>query len=186
MKSQLTKQSPATEAKASSAPVIVIMGAAVWQGGRASKAMSRRVRGALASAQGYPDALFLASGGVGLHPPSEARVMAELLRQAGVAESNILIEEASTDTLSSVRNCVRLLRSIPAFGDLIICSDAYHIPRCRWLFHLYGFPSRAGQVESGRPQNRILRWMYYYVRDATALVWDTLLVLTSRYRNGSK
>src|SRR6202000_3163567 len=144
MKSQPTKQSPATEAKASFPPVIVIMGAAVWQGGRASKAMCRRVQGALASARGYPDALFLPSGGVGLHPPSEAQVMAELLGQAGVAQGNILIEDASTDTLSSVRNCARLLRSLPGFGDLIICSDAYHVPRCRWLFHLYGFSSRAG------------------------------------------
>ncbi|HEX8813783.1 MAG TPA: YdcF family protein, partial [Terracidiphilus sp.] len=107
-------------------PVIVIMGAAVWSGGRASNAMRRRVEGALACARHKPSALFLPSGGVGHHPPSEARVMANLLRQAGVAEKNILIEEASDDTLSSVRHCVRMLRGLPGFGDVVICSDGYH------------------------------------------------------------
>src|SRR5271169_3298746 len=127
------------------------MGAAVWS---ASDAMRRRVEGALASARDNPNALFLPSGGVGDDPPSEARVMVALLRQAGVAEESILIEEASYDTLSSVRHCVRMLRGLPRFGDVVICSDAYHILRCRWLFHLYGVSSRVGQVDSGWSQNR--------------------------------
>ena len=106
--------------------------------------------------------------------------MADLLRRAGIAEENIVLEEASDDTLSSIRNCVRTLRAMPSFGDVVICSDRYHIPRCRWLFHLYGIASRAGEVENGRPQNRILRWMYYYLREGVALPWDTLVVMVSR------
>jgi len=164
----------------SAPPVFVIMGAAVWSGGRASDAMRRRVEGALASARDNPNALFLPSGGVGDHPPSEARVMAALLRQAGVAEESILIEEASDDTLSSVRHCVRMLRGLPRFGDVVICSDAYHIPRCRWLFHLYGVSSRVGHVDSGWLQNRSLRRMYYHLRETAAFAWDTLLVMMSR------
>ena len=156
------------------------MGAAVWSGGRASLAMRRRVDGALTSARDIDSALFLPSGGVGDHPPSEARVMADLLLQAGVAEASILLDEVSTDTLSSVRNCTRMLRALPAFGDVVICSDVYHIPRCRWLFYLYGIRSRAGQVESGGPANTTLRWMYYHLREVFALPWDTLLVLLSR------
>jgi vancomycin permeability regulator SanA len=143
-------------------------------------AMRRRVDGALASARGLGQALFLPSGGVGNHPPSEARVMADLLLQAGVAASSILLDEASTDTLSSVRNCTRILRALPAFGEVVICTDVYHIPRCRWLFYLYGIRSRPGQVESGRTANTTLRWMYYHVREVFALPWDTLLVLMSR------
>ena len=180
MKSEAVERSRVTEAMGPAPPVFVIMGAAVWTGGRPSNAMRRRVQGALASARSCPNALFLPSGGVGNHPPSEARVMADLLRQAGILKENILIEEASDDTLSSVRNCVRLLRALPSFGDVVICSDSYHIPRCRWLFCLYGISSRAGQVQSGRSQNRILRWMYYYLRDGVGLAWDTLLVMMSR------
>ena len=161
-------------------PILVIMGAAVWSGGRASNAMRRRVEGALTSAGGNRNALFLPSGGVGKHPPSEARVMADLLLQAGVAEANILLDDTSTDTMSSVRNCARILRALPDFGEVLICSDVYHIPRCRWLFHLYGIQSRAGQVESGRDANTALRWTYYCLREVVALPWDTLLVLMSR------
>ena len=152
------------------------MGAAVWSGGRASPAMRRRVQAALASARGVPRALFLVSGGVGAHPPSEARVMAELFQEAGVATENILLDEVSDDTLSSVRNCVRILRALPSFGDVVICSDVYHVPRCRWLFYLFGIRSGAGQVESGCAHNQILRWIYYYLREAAAFLWDLSLI----------
>ena len=94
--------------------------------------------------------------------------MAGLLKQNGIAEAHILLEEASHDTLSSVRNCVRILRALPAFGDVVICSDVYHIPRCRWLFRLYGVRTQAGRVESGLGENRTLCWAYYYLREAVA------------------
>lgn len=163
--------------------VFVIMGAAVWEGGRASNAMRRRVDGALAGAQGLQDASFLASGGVGKYPPSEAAVMARLLQDAGVQADRILLDEASVDTLESVRNCVAILRALPEFGDVIVCSDVYHIPRCRWLFKLYGISSHSGKVASGRDQNTALRWAYYYLREFAALPWDTFLVLVSLLRS---
>lgn len=159
--------------------VFVILGAAVWADGVASNAMQRRVRGALASACEYPDAIFIPSGGVGRNPPSEARVMAELLRKAGIAETNILLDEASKDTLSSVRNCVRILRSLPGVTEVVICSDTYHIPRCRWLFRLYGISTRAGRVESGGAQNHPLRWAYYHLREVAAFPFDTMLALVT-------
>jgi len=162
------------------------MGAAVWSGGRASNAMRRRVEGALASTTGQPNALFLVSGGVGDHPPSEAAVMAVVLREAGVPPSNILLDEASDDTLSSVRNCVRVLESLPSVGEVIVCSDVYHIPRCRWLFRLFGISTRAGQVASGRSQNTLVRWSYYYLRESAALPWDTLIAILSGFDRSAK
>ncbi len=158
------------------------MGAGVWTDGRASAAMRRRVQGALVSARDIPGALFIVSGGVGDNPPSEAHVMAVLLREAGIAKENVLLDEVSDDTLASVRNCVRILRNLPGFGDVFICSDVYHIPRCRWLFRLHGIASHAGHVESGRARNQTLRWAYYYLREAVAFACDTLLVLLSKTR----
>jgi vancomycin permeability regulator SanA len=164
-------------------PVFVVMGAAVWEGGQPSNAMLRRVEGALSSAHGRPDALFLVSGGVGKHPPSEASVMATLLRDAGISSERILLDEASTDTLESVRNCARILKALPEFGDVIVCSDIYHIPRCRWLFKLYGVSTISGKVASGRSQNKASRWLYYYLREWAATPWDTLMVLLSPVRS---
>ena len=59
--------------------VIVIMGAAVWKGGVASKAMRRRVEGGIASARSLANPTFLVTGGTGRYPPSEARVMERLV-----------------------------------------------------------------------------------------------------------
>ena len=168
---------PANENLPSFPSVFVILGAAVWEGGRPSNAMRRRVSGALRSATGVKDALFLVTGGVGRYPPSEARVMFDLLREADIPVENILLDEAATDTLESIQNCVRILKSLPGFAEVVVCSDIYHIPRCRYLFRLYGIPTRAGRIANGRSENRILRWWYYYLREVAALPWDALLVL---------
>lgn len=125
----------------------------------------------------------MVTGGVGKYPPSEANVMAQLLREAGIPESQIILDEQATDTLDSVRNCVALLRKLPSFGDVIVCSDIYHIPRCRWLFRMCGIATRSGRVSSGRQENTIRRWFYYYLREVLALPWDTLLVAFSAQRN---
>ena len=164
-------------------PVVIVMGAAVWEGGQASNAMRRRVAGALQSARDRHDALFLVSGGVGKHPPSEASLMANLLQDAGIPSERILLDELSTDTLESVHNCATILRSLPRYGDVIVCSDIYHIPRCRWLFKLFGVSTCSGEVASGLPQNTASRWIYYYLRELPAFVWDTLMALRKPLRS---
>jgi vancomycin permeability regulator SanA len=186
MRSQHEATSIASEGASSAPSVFVIFGAAVWKDGRASNAMRRRVEGALRSARDARNAIFLVSGGVGEHPPSEAAVMSRLLQEAGVPEKNILLEEESTDTLQSVGNCVRILQSLTSSGDVVVCSDVYHIPRCRWLFKLYGISTRPGEVASGRSQNKLPRWWYYYLREFAALPWDTLMVLGSRAGIGER
>ncbi len=143
--------------------------------------MRRRVSGALAGTLKYPDSIFLPSGGVGYYPPSEARVMAALLREAGIPEQKILIEERSTDTLSSIRNCIQILRALPAFSRVVVCTDVYHIPRCRWLFFLAGISTEAGEIESGRAQNSLFRWVFYYLREIAAFPVDTFLALRARH-----
>jgi len=157
--------------------VIVIMGAAVWMDGVASNAMRRRVEGALRTAQSMSQPFFLVSGGVGRNPPSEAEVMRDLLRQAGIPDDHILLEPESTDTVSSVRACARILAQFEGQAQVTVCSDIYHIPRCRWLFRLLGVPTNAGKIDSGRHQNPRLKWLYYYVREVAAFPWDTVVVL---------
>ncbi len=157
----------------------MIFGAAVWEGGRPSNAMRRRVQGALRSAQELEEPIFLVSGGVGQHPPSEALAMSRLLQEAGVPEKCIVLDEASTDTLQSVRNCARIIKSMGSPGAVIVCSDVYHIPRCRWLFKLYGISTSSGKVASGRGENKARRWCYYYLRELAALPWDTIMAIVS-------
>ena len=163
-----------------STAVFVILGAAVWPGGVPSNAMRRRVAGALDSARGYPGARFLVTGGLGRNPPSEAKVMQQLLLEAGIVEEQILLDEDSTDTLESVINCGRILRKLPDVGQIFICTDGYHALRTRWLFYLRGMRTRAGCVPSGRRQMGLGRWLYYCLREVPAMVQDTVLLLASR------
>jgi vancomycin permeability regulator SanA len=155
--------------------VFVVLGAAVWLGGVPSNAMRRRVRGAIASAQASPHPLFLVTGAVGRNPPSEARVMQQLLIDSGIAPENILLDEVSTDTLASVRNCSRIIHAIPNVHSVTVCSDLYHIPRTRWLFYLHGVRTKAGKVEDGRAQTKLRKWLYYYFREIPAIIQDTFL-----------
>jgi len=106
--------------------------------------------------------------------------MSRLLQQAGIQKQNILIEDESHNTLQSVRNCVRILRSLSGPREIVICSDTYHIPRCRWLFRLYGIRTRPGKVRRGRESNTSWRWGYYYLREVAALPWNTLIALMTR------
>lgn len=162
--------------------VLVVMGAGVRPGGEPSGALRRRVAAALENARGRPDALFLVTGGVGRHPPAEALVMRRLLREAGVPDECILVDDESADTLASLLCSARMLRGLEGFGAALVCTDRYHVWRCRLLLALQGIPTRAAKLPSGRAANGWPRWLSYYLREAAAIPVDCLLLLARRLR----
>jgi uncharacterized SAM-binding protein YcdF (DUF218 family) len=103
--------------------------------------------------------------------------MKRMLQSRGVTDDRILIDEDSEDTLASVIHCAALIRARDNRNRVFVCTDRYHIPRCRWLFYLMGVTTVAAPVESGRAANGWLRWTYWFVREVPALPWDTLLIL---------
>jgi vancomycin permeability regulator SanA len=163
--------------------IFVIMGAAVRQDGTPSGAMRRRIVGALTLGKGSPDPFYLVTGGVGRWGPSEAEVMKAELLAAGVPENQIATEDASNDTLSSIVNCTLIIREQGA-DSVSVCSDRYHIVRCRWLFCLLGIATRPVNMPSGRSANGLLRWIFYYVRECIAMPVDTFLMILYRLRHG--
>lgn len=105
--------------------------------------------------------------------------MARLLLEHGVPSGQILQESESTSTLESVINCARIIRqeeSPPVF----VCSDRYHIPRCRFLFGLLGIRARGATMPSGRRANGTPRWLFYCLRESVAVVVDAMLALRWR------
>jgi vancomycin permeability regulator SanA len=156
---------------------IVVMGARVLPGGRPSGALRRRVAAALAAADA--GTRFLVTGAVGDHPPSEARVMAELLRAAGVPPARIVLEETGTDTLSSLRACARLLRAAGA-REVVVCSDDYHLPRCRAVLRALGVRARGAPARGMRAAAGTLGWLWALVREAAGLPWDVALAALAR------
>jgi uncharacterized SAM-binding protein YcdF (DUF218 family) len=157
-----------------------VRGAKVLAGGLPSGALERRLRGALALSRASTQARFLTTGAVGEHPPAEAVVMRDWLMARGVAEHEIVLDEEATDTVSSVRNCTRILRRRADAERIVVCSDRFHVPRCTILFRIAGLRAEAGEIESGRSAMGSRRWLYYWCRDLTALIWDAPQALVDR------
>ena len=117
---------------------IMVMGFALNYNGSMSKELQGRLDAALASAKKYPNAYILCAGGGtagGNQAVTEAGQMAAWLREQGIAESRIIIENKSYSTEQNVRNSMRILReSYPQVSKLAVVSSDYHIRRCHWLF----------------------------------------------------
>jgi len=162
------------------AQCFVIMGAAVRPDGSPSGALRRRIEAALGFGQGTGNSIYLATGGQGQFGPPESQVIAGVLQSAGVPEDHILTDSESHDTLSSVVNCSTILRKRRWVEGVVVCSDRYHVPRCRWLFWLSGIQTVKRPMPSGSGPSGTLRWTYYYLREFFAIPWDTLLLLGLR------
>ena len=159
---------------------ILIFGAAVRPDGTPSGALRRRVEAALAYADGDPEALFVPTGGIGRHGPSEASVMAALLRESGVPDSRILPEDTARNTVSSVRAIRRLLRREGVSGPLRVATSAYHLPRCLTLLCLAGMAARpCPPPPQSAAASAWKRW-YWRLREVPALPCDSLMVLGLR------
>lgn len=156
---------------------IIIFGAAVKVNGEPSGAMKRRVDAALLTSKEISKIRFIVTGGIGAgKTTSEADAMKKLLIENRIPDEKIVIEDQANDTLSSVVYCNKILKARKNSEDVFICSDIYHIPRCRWLFYLFGIRSKPAKTISGLNVNGLFKWVYYYIREFAAIPYDTLLV----------
>ncbi len=163
---------PAFATMPASALVIVIFGAAVRSDGAPSTALRRRVHSALRFGRAQRDVIYLPTGGVGRHGPSEASVMAQLLQAAGVPAGDILLEETGTSTLTSVQGVARALRARDFTGPVYAASNAYHLPRCVLLMLMAGLDAWACPAPQGRAARSLrMRW-FWRLREAVAVPVD--------------
>jgi vancomycin permeability regulator SanA len=157
---------------------VVIFGAAVRPDGSPSPTLRRRVEAALACGARTEAPLYVPTGARGRYGASEASVMARQLREAGVAPERILPEETGTDTLSSVRAVVRIVRDGGLSGPVHVATSGYHLPRCVMLLRLAGVAATA----CGAPppaEGFWPRW-YWRMREAAAIPYDALLLVWLR------
>ena len=162
---------------------IIIFGAAVRPGGAPSRALTERVQAARAwGERQHPPALYIPTGGLGQHAPTEAEVMSRLLQDTGIPPARILPEPTATDTFSSVLACIRLLREARHDGPVMLATHRYHLPRCLSLFWVAGVkaaavPPPAGPSVTGKPR----RW-FWRLREVPAVPYDVGLMLWERVR----
>jgi uncharacterized SAM-binding protein YcdF (DUF218 family) len=160
----------------------VIFGAAVRPGGRPSTTLVLRVEAAVAFAAGFAEPLFMPTGAVGRHGPSEAAVMAALLQARGIPEQRILLEETGTDTLSSARAVAALLRSRGIVAPVFAASSLYHLPRCVLLLRLAGMRAHAAIPPVVPAATHWWLRCYWWLREIAALPYDCLIAILLRAR----
>ena len=121
--------------------MIVIFGAAIRADGAPSQTMRARVAAAFALGRTLTAPIYIPTGGVGRHGPSEASLMALLLREHGADPARIRLEETARNTIRSVQACRELLAGHT--GPVYAATSAYHVPRCIVLLRIAGHRARA-------------------------------------------
>lgn len=151
-------------------PVAIVLGAAVWPGGVPSPTLRRRAEAGAALYLAGRVGRIVATGAEGRHPPSEARVIRDVVTAAGVPDVAVLLDEHSTTTLQNLVNAYALL---PPDARTIIVSDMWHLPRARMTARRLGHRAETQAASlSGTHPWRILRaalrefgaYMWYLVR----------------------
>ena len=160
------------------ANIAIIMGSAVSSEGRPSKAMRRRVKAALGLRHEFQNLIFLPTGGnLERWGHSEAEVMTGLLKEAGVDTESIIQETESRNTLQSLTFCARKIKQQSDIATIVVCSDSFHLPRCRLLLSLLGIHTDRRPMPHGFRSVGLARWAYYCAREAVAIPVDTALLI---------
>jgi uncharacterized SAM-binding protein YcdF (DUF218 family) len=153
------------------AGVVVVLGTKVLSGGRPSGTLQARTRHAARLYARGEVVLVIPTGGVGKHPPSEAEVMAKILREEGVLEEDILIEGEARSTRESAQLVAAMVRGI---RSVMVVTDPLHCVRAIEAFRTEGLEVWASPVYSS-PMWRVLRLRQgQFLREIGALLWYTM------------
>ena len=148
----------------------VVLGTQVLAGGRPSRTLDARVRhAAWLYAAGRVDRV-LVTGGLGRHPPTEAEVMARILRKEGVPGEAIRVEDKAESTWDSARLVAALVAG-EGVEEVLVVTDPLHCVRTAAAFRRAGLIAWAEPVYSS-PMWRV-PWLRrgQFLRESGALVW---------------
>jgi uncharacterized SAM-binding protein YcdF (DUF218 family) len=170
------------EAVGTAPDIVIIFGAGVRPDGSPSPTLAWRVEAAHRWGEARPgQPFYMPTGGIGRFGPSEASVMAGLLREAGVPPGRIIPEPTARDTLDSIFACRALLRQ-RRHGQVWAATSAYHLPRCLLLLRLAGVAARAVPPPPHPASRNVLRRWRWRLREVPAVPVDVLLLLLRRLR----
>jgi len=127
---------------------------------RAALACYRANQAARLVVSGGARVLYREAGSGKVPPPvREAEHMARWLLAAGVPAAHIWQEPLARDTLGNIVLGVALAQSRGIGSQqIVLVSDDFHLPRCRWLFcHVFGHEP-LDTVGSGIAGTPWLRW----------------------------
>ncbi len=149
---------------------IVVLGSAVWPGGRPSPSLYARTQHAIELYRaGYAPRMILC-GGVGQYPPAEAEVMRQLAVASGVPSDALLLDDVSHSTEENLANA-KALMDRHGWQSALIVSDPFHLLRAQIIARDLGITAyRSPAADSPTYTTPELR-VRYTTREAFALVW---------------
>lgn len=150
--------------------VLLVLGAAVHAGGAPSPTLLRRAEHAARLLRERPEDTAIVSGGIGRHPPSEARVMYELLTAAGISPGRIVRDDRAHTTFDSATFTQEWLATEGA-RPVVVVTDRYHVPRALLTLRGLGVRAIASTPPEGRGRTTQGRWLYSYLREIPAIAW---------------
>jgi uncharacterized SAM-binding protein YcdF (DUF218 family) len=100
---------------------------------------------------GIAPVLLLSGGG---EPVAEAEVMRRMALAAGIAESALLVESASRNTVENAMHAAMLLAGHEV-AAIVLVTDRWHAFRARLLFRLAGLTVCAVHVATVPPRRHI-------------------------------
>lgn len=146
----------------------IVLGAAVWSG-RPSPALRERLD---VAAEIYRQGLtprIICTGGVGsLDPRSEASVCAEYLRERGVPQDRILVEDRSTDTWENLQNS-RQIMDREGLKTALIVTHGFHLKRALLQAKAIGLDAYGAPVKT-----MVLNLPYFMLREIAALAYHAI------------
>jgi uncharacterized SAM-binding protein YcdF (DUF218 family) len=149
---------------------IIVLGSAVWPGGRASPSLNARTQHAIALYQaGYAPYLIFC-GGIGGNPPSEAEVMRRLAISAGVPADALILEDQSHSTEENLANAKKVMDARGGHSAIVV-SDPFHLYRAEIIARDLGIEAYGSGASTSPTYARADLRVQYTVREAIALVW---------------
>lgn len=118
---------------------IVVMGYYLKSDGSMRDELYQRLQVTLASAQKYPNAYIMCTGGgtASKGMVTEAGQMAKWLKKKGIDADRIIVENQALSTIQNATyGCALLYRDYPQIKNLAIITSDYHIYRSCLYFHV--------------------------------------------------
>jgi uncharacterized SAM-binding protein YcdF (DUF218 family) len=145
--------------EAQPADVIIVLGAAEWNG-RPSPVLRSRLDHALHLYQQGLAPRLITTGGAGGDPVhTEAEVSRHYLAGKGIPVENIFTEIKGSSTAQSIAGSAEILRR-QNWNSCILVSDGYHLFRAKKMMEAHGF-SCAGSPRPAKEMSQTQRhWLY--------------------------
>lgn len=146
---------------------IVVLGASVWADGP-SPTLIRRMDRALALYE--EGTILIACGGQGKDEPmSEAACMQAYFMERGVRESDILLDDTSTDTRENLQNARALMEEKKLTSCTVVTSD-YHLFRALFLAKTLSMDAQGAYAETPWV------WVLWKMRFREILAWGKVVL----------